>query len=145
MTRRNRPAWLPAAAVMRRGRRTASQASRLAAAAGTRAGDWELLVIGLGYAGLPLAAEAGRCGLTVTGYDPSREVVTGLNHGRSHIADVPPADIRVMLAAGFRATADKAAVGSPGTIVICGPTPFAAHGGPTSPQSRQPRKWPPGC
>lgn len=46
--------------------------------------DPDLLVIGLGYVGLPLAAEAARCGLTVVGYDPDHAVVSGLNVGRSH-------------------------------------------------------------
>ena len=34
----------------------------------------EVLVIGLGYVGLPLAAEASRAGLTVTGFDTNRAV-----------------------------------------------------------------------
>jgi len=41
--------------------------------------DPDLLVVGLGYVGLPLAAEAARCGLTVVGYDPDHAVVSGLN------------------------------------------------------------------
>jgi UDP-N-acetyl-D-mannosaminuronate dehydrogenase len=41
-------------------------------------------VIGLGYVGLPLAVEASRAGLTVTGFDTNRAVINGLNSARSH-------------------------------------------------------------
>jgi len=87
-------------------------------------------VIGLGYVGLPLAAEATRCGLIVTGYDPSDAVVSSLNAGRSHIADVPGDEVEAMLKSNFRATSDEASIGSPGTIVICVPTPLTADNGP---------------
>jgi nucleotide sugar dehydrogenase len=90
----------------------------------------DVLVIGLGYVGLPLAAEAARCGLSVTGYDQDEAVVSSLNAGRSHVPDVPSDDVASMRASGFRATADEAAVGSPGTIVICVPTPLTADNGP---------------
>lgn len=90
----------------------------------------DVLVIGLGYVGLPLAVESARSGLSVVGYDLSPEVVSGLNSGQSHIADVSPGDIAAMLARGFRATTDEAAIGAPGTIVICVPTPLAADAAP---------------
>jgi UDP-N-acetyl-D-glucosamine dehydrogenase len=90
----------------------------------------DVLVIGLGYVGLPLAVEASRSGLFVVGYDTSAEVVNGLNCGRSHIADVSPGDISAMLARGFRATTDEAVIGAPKTIVICVPTPLAADAAP---------------
>src|SRR5437762_7578989 len=59
--------------------------------------DPDLLVIGLGYVGLPLAAEAARCGLTVVGYDPDHAVVSGLNVGRSHVGDVSGDEVHAML------------------------------------------------
>ena len=66
--------------------------------------DPDLLVIGLGYVGLPLAAEAARRGLTVAGYDPDHTVVSGLNAGLSHVGDVSGDDVRAMLAGRFLAT-----------------------------------------
>ncbi|MGE5133147.1 MAG: nucleotide sugar dehydrogenase [Gemmatimonadota bacterium] len=90
----------------------------------------DLLVIGLGYVGLPLAREAALAGLQVTGLDPSAPVVAGLNAGRSHVDDISGEDVRAMLARGFRATADEAAVGEPGTVVICVPTPLSPDSGP---------------
>jgi len=90
----------------------------------------DLLVIGLGYVGLPLAREAAFAGLTVVGYDLNTEVVAGLNAGRSHVGDVPAGDIAEMLRKGFRATASEEEAGDPDTVVICVPTPLSADSGP---------------
>lgn len=87
-------------------------------------------MIGLGYVGLPLAAEAVRAGLTVVGHDSSPDIVSGLNSGQSHIADVSAGEIAAMLAQGFRATTDETTIDDPGTIVICVPTPLAPDGAP---------------
>jgi nucleotide sugar dehydrogenase len=89
-----------------------------------------VLVIGLGYVGLPLAQEAARCGLDVTGFDISQRAVDGLNAGRSHIDDLSDADVADMLAAGFRATTSLAAAGDPDVTVICVPTPLSESDGP---------------
>jgi len=61
----------------------------------------DLVVIGLGYVGLPLAQEACRAGLTVVGLDQSARVVDGLNGGRSHVGDLSDSDVARMLEAGF--------------------------------------------
>jgi nucleotide sugar dehydrogenase len=90
----------------------------------------DLVVIGLGYVGLPLAQEAARAGLTVTGLDVSTRVVDGLTAGASHIDDLTSADIAEMHAAGFTATTDPGVLAGARTIVICVPTPLSAEGGP---------------
>ena len=90
----------------------------------------DLLVIGLGYVGLPLAREATQSGLRVVGLDLNRDSVAGLNSGRSHVGDIPDADIAEMLASGFRATALETEVGAPETVVICVPTPLSAASAP---------------
>ncbi len=90
----------------------------------------DLLVIGLGYVGLPLAREATRSGLTVVGLDLSRDLVDGLNSGRSHVGDLPDGEIGEMLDNGFRATAVETAVGAPDTVVICVPTPLSMASAP---------------
>jgi nucleotide sugar dehydrogenase len=90
----------------------------------------DLLVIGLGYVGLPLAREAAFAGLTVVGYDLNTEVAAGLNAGRSHVGDVPADDIAEMLRKGFRATASEEEAGDPDTVVICVPTPLSADSAP---------------
>ena len=90
----------------------------------------DLVVIGLGYVGLPLVAEATSVGLSVVGYDIGQGVVDSLNGGRSHVDDISGDDVARMLAGGFRATTDEAAVGEPDTIVICVPTPLSEADGP---------------
>ena len=90
----------------------------------------DLLVIGLGYVGLPLAREAAFSGLTVAGYDLNTEMVAALNAGRSHVGDVPASDVAEMLGKGFRATSREEEAGDPDTVVICVPTPLSADGGP---------------
>lgn len=96
----------------------------------TRHNGPDLLVIGLGYVGLPLAAEAVRSGLAVVGIDLNKDAVRALNAGRSHIADVSSDDLAVMLSNGFRATAEETGLDAPKTIVICVPTPLTASDGP---------------
>jgi UDP-N-acetyl-D-glucosamine dehydrogenase len=90
----------------------------------------DLVVIGLGYVGLPLAQGAVRAGLDVVGLDVCSDVVERLNRGRSHVDDVSDTDIREMLAQGFRATTDQAVLAEADTAVICVPTPLSNDGGP---------------
>jgi nucleotide sugar dehydrogenase len=90
----------------------------------------DLVVLGLGYVGLPLAAEAVSAGLKVTGLDLSERVVTGLNQAVSHVDDLSSADVASMLERGFTATADPACLATARTIVICVPTPLSPEGGP---------------
>jgi UDP-N-acetyl-D-glucosamine dehydrogenase len=47
-----------------------------------------LVVVGLGYVGLPLAQAACTSDLKVTGLDLNQEIVSGLNNGLSHIDDL---------------------------------------------------------
>jgi UDP-N-acetyl-D-glucosamine dehydrogenase len=90
----------------------------------------DLVVIGMGYVGLPLAQEATRAGLSVTGFDVVDLVVSGLNEGHSHVDDLSDGDVQEMLQAGFVATTDPAAIAQAQTIVICVPTPLTPEGGP---------------
>jgi len=89
-----------------------------------------LTIIGLGYVGLPLAQEACRSGLAVTGLDVSDAVVRGLAAGRSHVDDLSDADVAEMLAAGFTATTDASCVADADVVVICVPTPLSDDGTP---------------
>ncbi len=90
----------------------------------------DVLVIGLGYVGLPLAVQAARSGFRVTGYDTSEKIVAGLMAGRSHVDDVTDAEIAEMLGLGFRATTDETALEAQDVIVICVPTPLSEADGP---------------
>ncbi len=90
----------------------------------------DVLVIGLGYVGLPLAVQAARTGFRVTGYDTRAEVAAGLMAGRSHVDDVTGDQVAAMRAQGFRATTAEAEIGPQDVIVICVPTPLSATDGP---------------
>ncbi len=94
------------------------------------AGFVNVVIIGLGYVGLPLAQEAVRVGLNVTGLDVKEATVDSLNAGRSHIDDLSDADIAAMVASGFRATTDLDEIAAPDVIVICVPTPLSDSDGP---------------
>ena len=89
-----------------------------------------LLVVGLGYVGLPLAKEAALAGLRVVGFDLNSRIVDGLNSGHSHVGDIADADVAKMLDGGFRATTREDELGHPGTAIICVPTPLTADNGP---------------
>jgi len=91
---------------------------------------YDLVVVGLGYVGLPLAQEACRSGLHVAGLDLDTAVVANLNAGLSHVDDLSDADIAAMLAAGFSAHTDAAVVTGARTVVICVPTPLTADASP---------------
>ena len=90
----------------------------------------DVLVIGLGYVGLPLAIAAARSGFRVTGLDLNAEKVAGLMAGRSHVDDLTEDDVAEMLSRGFRATADEADAGPQDVIVICVQTPLSEADGP---------------
>src|ERR1044071_8445228 len=82
-------------------------------------------VIGLGYVGLPLAAEFARAGLKVIGFDLDRSRVDSINNGRSYIPDVP-----TELVSGFveqrklSASTDFSHLKETDAVIICVPTPL---------------------
>ncbi|THV32265.1 nucleotide sugar dehydrogenase [Glycomyces paridis] len=90
----------------------------------------DLVVVGQGYVGLPLAQAATAKGLTVVGLDRSQRVVDALNAGASHIDDIADAELDAMLRQGYTATADPAVQARAKAIVICVPTPLGEAGGP---------------
>ncbi|WP_070160517.1 hypothetical protein [Nesterenkonia sp. PF2B19] len=71
-----------------------------------------VVIVGLGYVGLPLAQAAVAVGIPVVGFDVSESLVGDLNAGVSHVDDLSDADVAVMLSQGFRASADPAVLGS---------------------------------
>ena len=83
-----------------------------------------LAVLGLGYVGLPLAIEAARAGIRVSGVDTNPAIVGGLRDGRSHIDDVQDADLKVALDADFTVGSDPEEVGNADAVIMCTPTPL---------------------
>ncbi|NLT53205.1 MAG: nucleotide sugar dehydrogenase [Actinomycetales bacterium] len=90
----------------------------------------DLVVVGLGYVGLPLVQGAVEAGLAVAGLDRDPRVVNGLNSGRSHVDDLDDEDVRGLRERDFVATADPAILSLAERIVVCVPTPLSADGGP---------------
>ncbi len=82
-------------------------------------------VIGLGYVGLPLAAEFARHGFRITGIDRDARKVAELRAGRSYIADVSSEEIAGLVQRNsLLATTDFAVLGELDTVNICVPTPL---------------------
>lgn len=88
----------------------------------------DLVVMGLGHVGLPLARAAVSAGLATAGYDVSGTVVSGLAEGRSHVGGVCDTEVAAMLDAGFHATVDAAVLDGAQTAVICVPTGLTPEG-----------------
>ncbi len=83
-------------------------------------------VIGLGYVGLPLAVEAGKAGIRVIGFDVKDTVVQSVNAGRSHIQDVPAAEVAELREASMlEATTDMSRLSECDVVSICVPTPLS--------------------
>jgi len=94
----------------------------------------QVAVIGLGYVGLPLAVEFARAGFRTLGIDLDARKVDAINAGRSHIQDVPSADVEDLVRAGrLSATTDYAALRRCDAVSICVPTPSPRPATPTCP------------
>ncbi|QSB05777.1 nucleotide sugar dehydrogenase [Natronoglycomyces albus] len=89
-----------------------------------------VVIVGQGYVGLPLAQACASAGLTTIGLDRSPSVVADLNSGHSHIDDISDAEVKQMLAQGYRASADASVQARADVVVICVPTPLSDTGGP---------------
>ena len=82
-------------------------------------------VVGLGYAGLPLALAFAEAGFRVVGVDLDGAKVARLNRGDSYVQDVTPERLSALLEEGrFRATTDYRVLSDVDTVTICVPTPL---------------------
>ena len=82
-------------------------------------------VVGVGYAGLPLAMEFARSGFRVHGIDVDDEKVKDLNEGKSHIEDVKDDILQFAIRAGcFEAHSDYEVVSQLDCVILCVPTPL---------------------
>jgi UDP-N-acetyl-D-mannosaminuronate dehydrogenase/intein/homing endonuclease len=84
-----------------------------------------VLVVGLGYVGLPLAETFAAQGYPVLGFDIDAEKVRRLNRGESYIGHICPERVEELVASGrFEATCDPARFREADAIIICVPTPL---------------------
>ncbi|MET4059759.1 UDP-N-acetyl-D-glucosamine dehydrogenase [Arthrobacter sp. UYP6] len=90
----------------------------------------DLVVVGQGYVGLPLAQAATLSGLRVAGLDRNVETVGNLNSGLSHIDDIGDDEVQLMRQRGYEATTDPSVIRGARYVVICVPTPLGEAGSP---------------
>jgi UDP-N-acetyl-D-glucosamine dehydrogenase len=84
-----------------------------------------VVVVGIGYVGLPLVVAFAKAGFRVTGYDKDPHKVTELAAGRTYIADVPSAWLEPHVKEGrLTATTDPAILRSADAVIVCVPTPL---------------------
>lgn len=84
-----------------------------------------VVVIGIGYVGLPLVAEFAKAGFLVTGYDKDPVKVSMLAVGDSYIQDVPTSDLKPHVQAGrLKASSDPSVLETADAVIVCVPTPL---------------------
>ena len=84
-----------------------------------------VVIVGLGYVGLPLALEFARAGFKVDGYDVNERAVRALMEGRSHIQDISDEELQEAIKRGtFRASTDESVMATADAILIAVPTPL---------------------
>ena len=82
-------------------------------------------VLGLGYAGLPMALEFAHAGFSVVGIDVDARRVSAVADGRSPVSDVSDAELAPLVRERrLRATADYRVLAEADAAVICFPTPL---------------------
>jgi UDP-N-acetyl-D-glucosamine dehydrogenase len=81
-------------------------------------------IVGLGYAGLPLAMAFAEAGFDVVGIDLNEDRVRAVSERRSYLVDVP-AERYEGLEGELRATNDYSAVSELDALTICVPTPLS--------------------
>ena len=82
-------------------------------------------IVGLGYVGLPLAAEFGKGGFQVTGFEVDQQKVRDIRDAESYIPDVPTEEVAKLVKKGLlKATLDFAGLKKMDAVIICVPTPL---------------------
>jgi UDP-N-acetyl-D-glucosamine dehydrogenase len=84
-----------------------------------------VVVVGMGYVGLPLAIRAAEAGHRVVGYDTDSARVNLLAAGESYVEDVPSAELERALESGkFRPSSDAASCAGFDVAIVATPTPL---------------------
>src|SRR5215210_5578642 len=81
-------------------------------------------IVGLGYAGLPLAMAFAETGFEVTGIDVNESRVAALKEGRSYLVDVPVERVG-RIDGRLTPTTDYSSAESLDALTICVPTPLS--------------------
>src|SRR5690348_4465134 len=83
-------------------------------------------IVGLGYVGLPLAVAFAEAGCDVVGVDVDAGKVNGLREGRSHIEDIPDAQLAAVLERCLFSTR-FVELHEADAILVCVPTPLTRN------------------
>ena len=84
-----------------------------------------VVVVGAGYVGLPLAVEIAKAGFSTIAYDRSQDKVSAINAGASYIEDVPTSVVAPLVKnKKLAASVDPDVLGKADAVVICVPTPL---------------------
>jgi len=90
-----------------------------------------IVVMGLGYVGLPLAVEKAKAGFTVIGIERNPERVQKVNRGESYIPDVLETDLQDVVQSGklraVQGPPDYSPVAQADVITLCLPTPLGKN------------------
>lgn len=88
-------------------------------------------VLGLGYAGLPMAIELARAGFSVTGLDIDRSRVRLINAGASPVSNVANTEVAPFVDSGSLRASDRfEELAESDAVLICVPTPLDADNQP---------------
>ena len=90
-----------------------------------------LVILGLGYVGLPLATVFAEAGFKVLGIDPDARKVAALQKGESYVKDVPTEQLKKLVSADLiEASTDFSRLLEADAVSICVPTPLRKTGDP---------------
>jgi UDP-N-acetyl-D-glucosamine dehydrogenase len=90
-----------------------------------------VVVIGIGYVGLPLVVTFAEAGFTVIGVDPDQRKVDAVNRGESYILDITNEQLAPLVKKRLvSATTDFSVVKDSQAVSICVPTPLRKTGDP---------------
>lgn len=85
----------------------------------------QVVIVGAGYVGLPLAVEVARAGFPTLALERDAERVRSIAAGRSYVRDVPDGAIATLVGEGrLRAADDPAELGRADVVIVCVPTPL---------------------
>ncbi len=84
-----------------------------------------VVVVGIGYVGLPLVVEFAKAGFPVTGLDKNSEKAEALSRGESYIPDIPSSELLPLVKKGrIRGTTDESCLAEADAVIVCVPTPL---------------------
>ena len=91
----------------------------------------KIVILGLGYVGLPLATIFAEAGFNVVGVEPDQSKVEKLVRGESYVQDVPSEKLDQLMRSGnLTATMDFSVLAEADAVSICVPTPLRKTGDP---------------